>query len=63
MGVARRMSGAPIGILNPELRTVAFGVIINIRPHQGNRGMEIENPDLRKKIESIVRHLLDVESA
>jgi len=43
----------------PDSRTVGFGALINIRPEQGNRGMEIENPGLREKIEKIVRHLLE----
>jgi hypothetical protein len=42
----------------PDSKTVAFGALINIRPDQGNRGMEIENLDLCKKIETIVRKLL-----
>ena len=43
----------------PESRRVEFGALINIRPQQGNRGMEIEDPNLREKIEIIVRRLLE----
>jgi hypothetical protein len=43
-----------------ESRTVGFGVLINIRPQQDNRGMEIENPKLRERIETVVRTLLEV---
>ena len=43
----------------PDSKTVEFGALINIRPHQGNRGVEIENLELRKEIESIVRQLLE----
>lgn len=43
----------------PESRRVEFGALINIRPQQGNRGMEIEAPTLREKIEVIVRRLLE----
>ncbi len=46
----------------PESKTVEFIALINIRPRQGNRGMEIENPELRAKIEMIIRRLLQVES-
>jgi hypothetical protein len=46
----------------PESKTVEFVALINIRPRQGNRGMEIEDQELRTKIEAIVRHLLEVES-
>jgi hypothetical protein len=45
----------------PETREVIFVALINIRPRQGNRGMGIEDPKLREKIEAIVRHLLEVE--
>jgi hypothetical protein len=41
---------------------VEFVALINIRPRQGNRGMEIEDAKLRTKIETIARQLLEVES-
>ena len=44
----------------PESRKVEFGALINIRPNQDNRGMEIEDPKLREKIENIIRALLQV---
>jgi len=40
---------------------VGFGALINIRPTQSNRGMEIENPRLRERIETIVRNLFEVD--
>jgi hypothetical protein len=46
----------------PDSKKVEFGALINIRPHQGNRGMEIEDPKLRTKIDTIVRQLLEVVS-
>jgi len=46
----------------PESRRVEFVALLNIRPRQGNRGMEIEDPKLRTKIETIVRQWLDVVS-
>jgi hypothetical protein len=46
----------------PESKKVEFIALINIRPRQGNRGMEIEDSNLRAKIEAIVRRLLDMES-
>ena len=42
----------------PDSRTVGFGALINIRPEQDNPGMEIRSPELRQKVEQIVRHLL-----
>ncbi len=46
----------------PESKRLEFVALINIRPHQNNRGMEIEDPKLRAKIEAIVRRWLEVES-
>jgi len=46
----------------PEHRKVEFGALINIRPDQGNRSIEIEDPKLRAKIETIIRRLLEMES-
>ena len=43
----------------PESRTVRFGALINIRPHQNSYSMEIENPKLRERIETIIRQLLE----
>ena len=45
----------------PDSRMVAFSALINIRPHQKNLGMEIQEPEVRKKIETIIRHLLGVK--
>lgn len=44
----------------PELKRVGFESLINIRPRQQNRKMEIEDPVLRSKVETIVRHLLEI---
>lgn len=45
----------------PELKRVGFESLINIRPRQQNRSMEIKNPILREKIETIVRRLLEIK--
>jgi hypothetical protein len=42
-----------------ELKQVGFESLINIRPRQQNRGMRIEDPVIRERIEIIVRRLLD----
>lgn len=44
----------------PELKRVGFESLINIRPRQQNRGMEIKDLVLREKIEIIVRQLLEI---
>ncbi len=45
----------------PDSKTVGFTALINIRPDQGNRGMEIENSKLRERIETVVRNLLEAK--
>src|SRR4030067_2799819 len=42
----------------PDSRMVAFSGLMNIRPHQKNLGMEIQDPEVRKKIETIIHRLL-----
>jgi len=43
----------------PDSRSVAFGALINIRPRQGNMGMEIQDSRLRNRVETVVRTLLE----
>jgi hypothetical protein len=43
----------------PDTRTVVFGALINIRPRQGNRSMDIQSHELRGRIEAVVRRLLE----
>lgn len=45
----------------PEIKRVGFESLINIRPRQQNRTMEIKNLILREKIETIVRRLLEIQ--
>jgi hypothetical protein len=45
----------------PELKRVGFESLINIRPRQQNRSMEIQNPLMRESIENIVRGLLEID--
>jgi hypothetical protein len=42
----------------PQNQRVDFGALINIRPHQGNRGIYIENPKLSERIKMIIKILL-----
>lgn len=44
----------------PDLKEVGFESLINIRPRQQNRSMEIQDPALREKIETIVCRLLEI---
>lgn len=43
----------------PREKRVAFGSLINIRPRQNNRSMEIQDPEIKRKVESIIRRLLE----
>lgn len=42
----------------PGDKTIDFVSLINIRPAQGNRSMEIEDPALKKRVENIIKMLL-----
>ena len=41
---------------------IEYTALINIRPHQDNYSMEIQNAGIRNKIEKIVHTLIDYES-
>jgi len=42
----------------PEDKKIDFIALINIRPASGNRSMEIEDANIRKKVEDIIKELL-----
>ena len=44
---------------DPCNKTVTFEALINIRPRDGNKKMQIEDPGIRLKVEKIVRSLLE----
>lgn len=44
----------------PPDREVGFESLINIRPNQQNFTLELQAPELRTKVETIVRRLLEV---
>ena len=43
---------------NPESQEVTFESLINIRPRQNNRSLELQDPELRAKVEQLTRKLL-----
>jgi len=43
---------------NPESQEVTFESLINIRPRQNNRSLELQDLELRAKVEKITRDLL-----
>lgn len=44
---------------NPTARQVTFESLINIRPQQNNRSLDLVDPDLRKCVEEITGRLLE----
>ncbi len=42
----------------PETREIRFEALINIRPRQGNRGMTLQDRELRSRMEAVIRRLL-----
>jgi len=44
----------------PDEKRVEFGSLINIRPRQNNRSMEIQSPEIKNKVEKVVRKLLEL---
>lgn len=43
----------------PASRDIHFEALINIRPRQANRRMQIESEAIRNKMESIIRRILE----
>lgn len=43
----------------PHNRRVTFESLINIRPNQNNLSLEIQDPELRDRIEKVVRSIFD----
>jgi len=44
---------------SPSTNQVTFEALINIRPRQNNRGMLIQDPEVRRTVEEIVRLLFE----
>lgn len=45
----------------PDTSEVGFEALINIRPRRQNYEMEIQDPDLRTQVETIVRRLMGAQ--
>lgn len=43
----------------PQTKEVRFEALINIRPRQNNRSMDIQNSIVRNQVETITRRLLE----
>ena len=37
---------------------IEFDSMLNLKPHYGNRSRDVENPEIRKKIQTIVQQLI-----
>ena len=44
----------------PKDNSLDFTAYINIRPEQHNRSMEIQNQEIRKKVEAVIKELLSL---
>ncbi len=44
----------------PQTKEIKFEAMINIAPRRKNRSMEIQDPDVRKKVESVMLKLLNL---
>jgi|SRR3989344_2898455 len=42
----------------PQEKKIDFISLINIRPLAANRSMDIENPEIKKRVEDIIKNLL-----
>lgn len=42
----------------PEDKKIDFISLINVRPADNNRSMDIKNPDIRKKVGGIIKKLM-----
>lgn len=43
----------------PSIQKVEFDALINIRPHQQNYAMTIQDPNVKQSVETITRQLLE----
>lgn len=44
---------------DPQAKRVRFEALINIRPRQNNRSMHIQDPEIKSRVEAIVRWLFE----
>lgn len=44
----------------PATKKLEYEALINIRPRVGNRGMLIQDPEIQRQVEKVVRKLLEI---
>jgi hypothetical protein len=54
--------GINIFLDKPQEQMIEFTSLINIRPREGNKSMEIQNDEVRNKIKRIIDKLIDFPS-
>jgi hypothetical protein len=50
--------GINLYLIKEPSEWIEYTALINIRPSSGNRGMEIQDPSIRNRIENIVKSLI-----
>ena len=56
---SKNLWGANIYLNKPKEKRVEFSALINIRPAQNNRSMEIQNPKIKEKAKEIIDNLIE----
>lgn len=44
----------------PKKKTLDFSAVFNIRPYYNNRSMEIQDLEMRKRVEAVIRKILPI---
>lgn len=44
----------------PQTKNLEYEALINIRPRVGNRSMLIQDPEIQRQVEEVVRKLLEI---
>ena len=57
-GMAEKMFGTMVKAVVDIEKRIEFDSIINLRPSQGNRSRNVEDPKIRKRITGIANNLI-----
>lgn len=55
---SKNLWGANIYLNKPKKERIVFSALINVKPHQDNRSMEIEDSKIRQKVEKVINNLI-----
>jgi len=56
--VQENLWGINLFLGKPKQNWIEYTALINIRPSMNNRSMEVEDPEMKKKIKTIVENLI-----